>query len=83
LLDCGGTLLITVAASVIVWAASLASFVVPEGGIIDPLIGFLIMVGVFALMFALGEDFDAPGRPKPEGLLEDIRWRCLRDGHAS
>ena len=41
------------------------------------------MVGVFALTFALGEDFDAPGRPEPEGLLKDIRRRRLWDGHAS
>jgi hypothetical protein len=79
----GGTLLLTVAVSVIVWATSLTSFVVPEGGIIDPLIGFLIMVGVFALTFALGEEIDAPVRPESEGLLQDIRWRRLRDGHAS
>jgi hypothetical protein len=72
-----------VAASFIVWATSLASFVVSEGDIIDPLIGFLIMVGVFAITFVLGEEIDAPGRPEPEGLLEDIRRRHLRDGHAS
>src|ERR671932_2396187 len=32
----GVTLLITVAASAIVWATPLASFAVPEGGIVDP-----------------------------------------------
>src|SRR5918999_525074 len=42
----GGTLLISVAASAIVWATPLASFVVPEGGIVDPLIGFLIFFGM-------------------------------------
>src|SRR5687767_7481924 len=39
----GVTLLITVAASAIVWATPLASFVVPEGGIVDPVIGFLVL----------------------------------------
>jgi uncharacterized protein len=34
----GVTLLITVAASAVVWATPLASFVVPEGGIINPII---------------------------------------------
>ena len=42
----GGTLLITVAASAIVWATPLASFVVPEDGIIDPILSFLIFFGM-------------------------------------
>jgi uncharacterized protein len=42
----GVTLLITVAASAIVWATPLASFVVPEGGIINPVINFLIQFGI-------------------------------------
>src|SRR3712207_822875 len=54
----GGTLLITVAASAIVWATPLASFVVPEDGIIDPILGFLIMVALFALTFVLGEEIE-------------------------
>ena len=52
----GGTLLISVAASAVVWASPLASFVVPEGGIVDPVIGFLIQVGILTLTFALGEE---------------------------
>src|SRR4028118_58175 len=40
----GLTLLITVAASAVVWATPLASFVVPESGIADPVIEFLILV---------------------------------------
>ena len=39
----GLTLLITVAASAIVWATPLASFTWPEGGISDPLILLLIL----------------------------------------
>src|ERR687886_1707173 len=41
----GATLLITVAASAIVWATPLASFAVPEGGIIDPILSFFIVLG--------------------------------------
>src|SRR5215204_4351064 len=52
----GVTSLITVAATAIVWATPLASFVVPEGGILNSLIQFLILVGVFALTFALAEE---------------------------
>jgi hypothetical protein len=40
----GATLLITVAASAIVWATPLASFVVPEDGIIDPILSFFIFL---------------------------------------
>jgi membrane protease YdiL (CAAX protease family) len=57
----GGTLLITVAASAIVWATPLASFVVPEGGIIDPIIQFLIFVGLFTVWFGLGEEIGMRG----------------------
>ena len=42
----GATLLITVAASAVVWATPLASFVVPEGGIIDPILSFFIFFGM-------------------------------------
>jgi hypothetical protein len=48
----GVTLFITVAASAIVWATPLASFVLPEGGILNPLIGFLMLVGVYTLTFS-------------------------------
>ena len=57
----GGTLLITVAASAIVWATPLASFVVPQGGIIDALINFLIQVVILALTFALAEEIGIRG----------------------
>ena len=52
----GGTLLITVAASAVVWATPLASFVLPEGGIANALISFLIQVVILALTFALAEE---------------------------
>ena len=40
----GVTLLITIAASAVVWATPLASFAVPEGGIVDPILSFFIFV---------------------------------------
>jgi membrane protease YdiL (CAAX protease family) len=61
----GLTLLVTVAASAIVWATPLASFVVPEDGIIDPIIQFLIFVGMFTVWFALGEEIGMRGYLQP------------------
>jgi membrane protease YdiL (CAAX protease family) len=61
----GVTLLITVAATAVVWATPLASFVVPEGGIIDPIIQFLIFVGIFTVWFALGEEIGMRGYLQP------------------
>jgi uncharacterized protein len=72
----GGTLLISVAASAVVWATPLASFVVPEGGIVDPLIGFLIQVVILALTFALGEEIGIRGYLLPR-LLSLGRRRAL------
>ena len=69
-------MLITVAASAIVWATPLASFVVPEGGIINPIIGFLLMVGVFALTFVLGEEIGMRGYLQPR-LMSLGRTRAL------
>ena len=72
----GATLLITVAASAIVWATPLASFVLPEGGIINPIIWFLLMVGVFALTFVLGEEIGMRGYLQPR-LMSLGRTRAL------
>jgi membrane protease YdiL (CAAX protease family) len=72
----GLTLLITVAASAIVWATLLASFVVPEDGIIDPLIGFLIQISLFTLTFALWEEIGMRGYLLPK-LLSLGRNRAL------
>jgi CAAX protease family protein len=72
----GGTLLISVAASAVVWATPLASFVVPEGGIVDPLISFLIQVGILALTFSLGEEIGIRGYLLPK-LLPLGRGRAL------
>lgn len=72
----GGTLLITVAASAIVWATPLASFVVPEGGVVDALISFLIQVVILALTFALAEEIGVRGYLLPK-LLSLGRRRAL------
>jgi membrane protease YdiL (CAAX protease family) len=61
----GATLLITVAASAIVWATPLASFVVPEGGIIDPILSFLIFFGMTVVWFGLAEEIGMRGYLQP------------------
>src|ERR671938_559358 len=72
----GVTLLVTVAASAVVWATPLASFVVPEDGIIDPIIQFLIFVGMFTVWFALGEEIGMRGYLQPR-LMSLGRNRAL------
>jgi uncharacterized protein len=72
----GLTLLITVAASAVVWATPLASFVAPEDGIVDPLINFLIQVVLFTLTFALLEEVGMRGYLLPK-LLSLGRTRAL------
>lgn len=72
----GLTLLITVAASVIVWATPLASLVVPEGGIADAIINFLIQVGILMLSFSLAEEIGIRGYLLPN-LLSLGRTRAL------
>ena len=61
----GVTLLITVAASAVVWATPLASFVVPEGGIIDPILSFFIFFGISVVWFALAEEIGMRGYLQP------------------
>src|SRR5215204_7781573 len=72
----GATLLITVAASAIVWATPLASFVVPEGGIVNAVINFLIQVGILVLSFSLGEEIGMRGYLQPR-LMSLGRTRAL------
>ena len=72
----GGTLLITVAASAIVWATPLASFVVPEGGIADAVINFLIQVVIIAPTFVLAEEIGIRGYLQPH-LMSLGRRRAL------
>src|SRR4051794_22551313 len=61
----GLTLLITVAASAIVWATPLASFTWPEGGIIDPILSFFILFGMTVLWFGLAEEIGMRGYLQP------------------
>src|SRR3712207_6653567 len=72
----GLTLLITVAASAIVWATPLASFVAPEGGIADAVINFLIQVVILMLTFSLAEEIGIRGYLLPK-LLALGRTRAL------
>src|SRR5215213_499578 len=72
----GATLLITVAASAVVWATPLASFVVPEGGILNPLINLLILVVIYTLTFALTEEIGMRGYLQPR-LMSLGRTRAL------
>src|SRR5215208_6412049 len=64
----GVTLLITVVASAIVWATPLASFVLPEGGILDTLIDFLIEVVLITLTVVLFEEIGMRGYLLPKLL---------------
>jgi CAAX protease family protein len=72
----GLTLLITVAASAVVWATPLASFVMPEGGIVDSLLNFLIQVVILMLTFSLAEEIGMRGYLLPK-LLSLGRTRAL------
>jgi membrane protease YdiL (CAAX protease family) len=72
----GVTLLITVAASAVVWVTPLASFGLPEGGIINPLINFLIQFAILVLTFSLGEEIGMRGYLQPH-LMSLGRNRAL------
>src|SRR3712207_1453550 len=72
----GLTLLITSAASAIVWATPLASFLVPEDGIVDTIINFLIQVVILMLTFSLAEEIGIRGYLLPK-LLSLGRTRAL------
>jgi uncharacterized protein len=72
----GVTLLFTVAASAIVWATPIAAFVVPEAGIIDATLNFLIAVGILALSFVLAEEIGMRGYLQPR-LMSLGRTRAL------
>jgi len=72
----GLTLFITVAASAVVWVTPLASFVVPEGGVVDSAINFLIQVVILMLTFSLAEEIGIRGYLLPK-LLPLGRTRAL------
>jgi uncharacterized protein len=72
----GATLFITVAASAIVWATPLASFIMPEGGIVNVVINFLMSAAIAALTFSLGEEIGMRGYLQPR-LMSLGRMRAL------
>src|ERR671917_91862 len=72
----GATFLMSLAASVVVWATPLASFVLPEGGLADPAISFLVNVAILALAFSLWEEIGMRGYLLPK-LLPLGRGRAL------
>src|SRR5919112_5516575 len=72
----GLTFLITVAASAVVWATPLASFVMPGGGIVDSLLNLLIQVVILMLTFSLAEEIGIRGYLLPK-LLSLGRTRAL------
>jgi membrane protease YdiL (CAAX protease family) len=72
----GATLLITVAASAVVWATPLASFTMPEGGIINAIINFIISFAIAALTFSLAEEIGMRGYLQPR-LMSLGRTRAL------
>jgi membrane protease YdiL (CAAX protease family) len=72
----GVTLLITVAASAVVWATPLASFGLPEGGIIDPILSFFILFGMTVVWFGLAEEVGMRGYLQPH-LMSLGRTRAL------
>jgi uncharacterized protein len=72
----GVTLLITVAASAVVWATPLASFTMPEGGLIDPILSFFIFFGMVVLFFGLAEEIGMRGYLQPH-LMSLGRTRAL------
>jgi uncharacterized protein len=72
----GATLLITVAASAVVWATPLVSFTMPEGGILNVVINFLISFAITALTFTLAEEIGMRGYLQPR-LMSLGRTRAL------
>jgi membrane protease YdiL (CAAX protease family) len=72
----GATLLVTVAASAVVWATPLASFVMPEGGFINAIINFLIGFAIAVFLLALAEEIGMRGYLQPR-LMSLGRTRAL------
>src|SRR5215212_400865 len=72
----GVTLLVTVAASAIVWATPLASFIMPEDGILDTVINFLVFFGIVVFVLGLSEEIGMRGYLQPH-LMSLGRNRAL------
>jgi membrane protease YdiL (CAAX protease family) len=72
----GVSLLVTVAASAIVWATPLASFALPEGGLLNAVINFVVSFAIAALTFSLAEEIGMRGYLQPR-LMSLGRTRAL------
>jgi uncharacterized protein len=76
----GVSLLVSLVAAAVLWATPLASFVVPEGGILmsvlNAIITLLLKVCVVALPFMLAEEIGMRGYLQPR-LMSLGRWRAL------
>src|ERR671917_860853 len=64
----GLTFLMSLVASIIVWATPLASLIMPEGGLGAPLLQFLTGVVLMTLTFSLGEELGWRGYLLPQLL---------------
>jgi membrane protease YdiL (CAAX protease family) len=72
----GVTFLMSLIASIIVWATPLASFILPESSIVNPLIQLLIGVAIATVTFSLFEEIGMRGYLLPK-LLPLGRRRAL------
>jgi uncharacterized protein len=72
----GVTFLMSLIASIIVWATPLASFILPEGSLVNPLIQLLIGVAIATATFSLFEEIGMRGYLLPK-LLPLGRRRAL------
>ncbi len=76
----GVTLLVGVAATAIVWATPLASFVVPEYGIVSTIIDFFFVLVVFTPTFLLAEEIGMRGYLLPKLLPLGMTRALLLSG---
>jgi uncharacterized protein len=76
----GVSLIVTVAATAIVWATSFASFVVPEYGIVSTVIDFFFVIVVFTPTFILAEEVGMRGYLLPKLLSLGTKRALLLSG---
>src|SRR5215217_3337405 len=76
----GVSLIITVAATALVWATPLASFVVPEYSIVSTIIDFFFVLVVFTPTFILAEEVGIRGYLLPKLLALGMRRALLLSG---
>jgi membrane protease YdiL (CAAX protease family) len=76
----GVSLIITVAATALVWASPLASFIVPEYGIVSTILDFFFVLVVFTPTFILAEEVGIRGYLLPKLLPLGMRRALLLSG---